>query len=266
MERKIFQDACAVFCQSEDDNGYIFDIVNSTAVDLGIGHSKHLSEFQNRTELQFFYATAFEGAFKQPHSKRLSYINAIRQDLGFKAIEMPRTRKTSWDRCFLNVIDDTLFNEVTAVIPAYLVYRPVIEADSINIDVINQLPTSSNITRGLPKRIKTIQDLEAFNSVTQQTPPSKDVCFRNRQKKWKDEVQLQTTLISFAHKCNQFLEQRTSDVILGRVLNQRPIENTPLTVSAFTLSVLRTYNTGRPPDDLFHSAPSPQLAKFLRAL
>lgn len=266
MERKIFQDACATFCESEDANGYLFDTINSAAIDLGIGHSKHLSDFQNRTELQFFYATALEGVFKQPHTKRLSYINAIRQDLGLKAVEMPQTRKSSWDRCFLNVIDDTVFEETTAVIPAYLVYTPVIEGDSINIEVINQLPSASNITRGLPKRIKTIKDLHAFNSVTQQTPPSKDVCFRNRQKKWKDEVQLQTSLISFAHKCNEFLERRTSDAIVGRVLGHRPIESTPLTVSAFTLSVLRTYNTGRPPDDLFHSAPSPQLAKFLRAL
>lgn len=266
MERKIFQDACATFCESEDTNGYIFDTINSAAIDLGIGHSKHLSEFQNRIELQFFYATALEGVFKQPHSKRLSYINAIRRDLGLKAVEMPQAKKSSWDRCFLNVIDDTVFEETTAVIPAYLVYRPVFEGDSIDINTINELPSSSNVTRGLPKRIKTIQDLQAFNSVTQKTPPSKDICFRNRQKKWKDEVQLQTSLISFAHNCNKFLERRTQDVIVGRVLGHRPLENTPLTVSAFTLSVLRTYNTGRPPDDWIHSAPSPQLAKFLRAL
>lgn len=266
MERKIFHDACAVFCQSEEDNSYIFDFVNSAAIDLGIGHSKHLSEFQNRIELQFFYSTAFEGAFKQPHSKRLSYINAIRQDLGLKAMEMPKIRKSSWDRCFLDVIDSTVFDEVSAIIPAYLVYTPVIEGDSLNIEVINQLPTSSNITRGLPKRIRTIQDLQAFNSVTQQTPPSKDICFRNRQKKWKDEIQLNTSILAFAHQCNRFLERRTSDVIVGRALQQRPLENAPLSVSAFTLSVLRTYNCGRPPDDLFHNAPSPMLARFLRAL
>lgn len=266
MERKIFQDACATFCVPEQENEYIYECFLELFSSQQIGYSKHLSEFQNRMELINAYSTAFEGTLRQPPARRLQYVNAIRQDLGMRAYVLPAPKKETWVRTFLDIIDSTLFNEVRAIIPPYLVYRPVIVGSTIDIKTFNELPSDCDILRGLPKRITTLSELEEFNSVTQATPPSKDLSFRNRQKKWKAEVQRQTTILRFAVQCNSFLEKKVPDKVLDIALGKRPIDAPQLGISAFSLACLKTYTTGRPPDDNFHCAPSPELARILRAL